>query len=414
MKDVKILLGCTILVALIFFACHKNELPSTDTTPSQQANTNFFKQQQWLKVNGGIYKEGKARFANENATLNWSYAYSFEKNATTYTVIPFSLGTCSYLLNKDERETRSSFALVVSEKDGKMEGAISVKNFGRLLRESDFLEVEKFMSFDGQEINAWANSFKTGLRPITLDKRVTRSTSTREGCGSIIYITDYITRCSNVGEINGVPITECRGVPVEIPVWQPCTGMSLPGGQEDGAGYPSTGGGGTGTGDPNTPTTTPPASMDEVKDEYKLICPKNFVFTDATSDQSWMEAGISEGYCRMVLIDAVTKQETVVIVELPTIYFGIPHINSDNNTTYFSINEAKALAADAFDLAEYQVRQAFKANPQESSDNLARLWIQKMDYWLKRSTYGKGMVTKQPSRNPATSVVVTKYSPCVD
>lgn len=74
--------------------------------------------------------------------------------------------------------------------------------------------------------------------------------------------------------------------------------------------------------------------------------------------------------------------------------------------------DAKNIAADALNLAEYDVRKKYKANRNLTSGQLGEFWILRMNFHIKSMTSGSGRVGKTGAQNTNAPTLSRPYSPC--
>jgi hypothetical protein len=74
---------------------------------------------------------------------------------------------------------------------------------------------------------------------------------------------------------------------------------------------------------------------------------------------------------------------------------------------------ARAAAADAFNLAEFEMRARFKQFPEMTAADLASYWISQAQIHMADFTFGQGKVGRIGSIHPATLVPKIPYLPCV-
>lgn len=178
---------------------------------------------------------------------------------------------------------------------------------------------------------------------------------------------------------------------------------------DDGGGSGGGGGGDTGSGD-NVDITVP--NVEPAESDYELTCPDNFSFSSTTSSNLWQEGRLTNIYCTLGVIDLSTGLLTNVrAVELPQVYFGLPYYNVEGNLLYTQ-NQAKAIAADALNLAEYDMRQKYKSDTDLTSAQLANFWVARMNYYMGNYTNNHGRVGRTGSINPANTPPSRAYHPC--
>lgn len=222
--------------------------------------------------------------------------------------------------------------------------------------------------------------------------------------GSLIYAKDE--QQNNSGGIDPVApivcsswivdswwVTYCDGVIVEIEYLYSTTYTNCP-----------EGGGSGGTNNPFYIAY----SLD---DDFLYTCPSNFTFTSITTNNLWQEAGISNSYCNLVYRDNLTNAIEIRQITIPYMYFGLPYYNQ-NGGIFFTSNQAKTRAANAFNDGEYAMRNYFKTHPYATDYELKQKWIEGADASLEAQTYGAGKVSTQPSMNPVAPIVIQPYASC--
>ena len=200
------------------------------------------------------------------------------------------------------------------------------------------------------------------------------------------------------------------------------TCQSTGGGWGEGGGYPNISGGGNGNGTGSGIGDNVP-ELDEIDDsdvpdgpkaesDYRYTCPDNFGFADVTVNNLWQEAEITDIYCNLGIYDfmsgTISNSKTV---KIPAASFGLPHFNIEGKLVYTK-NEAKAISADALNMAEEDMRKKYKANPYLTSGQLADYWMTRMNIRMKEITTSKGRVGRTGSINPDEKPPSKKYNPC--
>ncbi|KIA96892.1 hypothetical protein OC25_00305 [Pedobacter kyungheensis] len=191
-------------------------------------------------------------------------------------------------------------------------------------------------------------------------------------------------------------------------------------GDGDGGGVGGGGSGGSGGGSGSGGGTAPtlPEVSDEVPDsepsesDYAYTCPDNFDFAGVTLHELWQEAELTDIYCNLGIYDFMTGTvNNEKYVQIPQVYFGLPYFNVEGKLIY-TRNEAKAIAADAINSAEVDMRKKYKANPYLSSGQLAEYWVKRIDIRMKEYTKGLGKAGKTGSTNTTQTPPKKKYAPC--
>lgn len=141
-----------------------------------------------------------------------------------------------------------------------------------------------------------------------------------------------------------------------------------------------------------------------------LVCPTNFSFVSVTTHDLWQESVVTGIYCNLAIIG--TTQQGFIRVEIPEMHFGLPYNNVEGELVYTK-QQAAEIAADAFNLGEYKMRQAFKNNPQLSTVELAQIWINQAKQKMLILSKGRGRVGTTGSANAIKAAPSRlPYVPC--
>ncbi len=159
---------------------------------------------------------------------------------------------------------------------------------------------------------------------------------------------------------------------------------------------------------PNTPEDpNDPCGAGELEEDEDVTCPNNFVFVPVTTNSLWQEAKLTSVYSNLVFVGFGGSSKSI---QIPQLSFGLPYYNQDGDIM-FSHTQAKNIAAVAFDLAERDLRAHFKNFPYLTTQQLKTFWINRMDLYMKASTFGQGKVSTVGSVNPINPVPGIPYDP---
>jgi len=145
----------------------------------------------------------------------------------------------------------------------------------------------------------------------------------------------------------------------------------------------------------------------EPDDEY--TCPANFSFVSVTTNNLWQEAELTNIYCNVVYLNGSGSH--AVMVNIPQLYFGLPYYNVNSQLVY-SQNTAKAISADALNMAEYDMREYFKTHTTMTAGQLQQYWVQRANIRMMELTQNKGRISRYGSESPANPVPAIPYSAC--
>ena len=140
----------------------------------------------------------------------------------------------------------------------------------------------------------------------------------------------------------------------------------------------------------------------------KKICPENFNFVSVTTNNLWQEAAIANAYVKFVYSGTAFVN---IRVNLPTLYFGLPHHNI-NGVLVYSPYEAADIAVEVYNDAEKALVEYFKQNPYLTEAHYQNYWLGRMQYYMDIYTAGLGRVGTTGSLNPANPVVPANFVPC--
>lgn len=106
-----------------------------------------------------------------------------------------------------------------------------------------------------------------------------------------------------------------------------------------------------------------------------------------------------------------TGERAIRKVSLDKVYFGLPYYNVEGELVYSNRNAAE-ISADVLNIAEYEMRNKFKDNPQLTSYELAQYWLERMKHHMNEISTNRGRVDKYGSTNNPVPVVHRAYAPC--
>lgn len=170
--------------------------------------------------------------------------------------------------------------------------------------------------------------------------------------------------------------------------------------------------GGSGSSSSNTTSDSDVPNVEPSESDYRYTCPDNFEFSSVTTNGLWQEGELTNIYCNLGIYDYMTgtisNSKTIVISALS---FGLPY-NNVNGGLIYTKNQAKAISADALNMAEEDMRKKYKSNPYLTSGQLADYWISRMNIRMKELTSNKGRVGRTGSINPSQTPPTKAYNPC--
>jgi|GEM_PF-2544141 len=170
------------------------------------------------------------------------------------------------------------------------------------------------------------------------------------------------------------------------------------------------GGTGGGGGDDGVTDDVPNGEMSE--SDYLYTCPDNFSFSVVTTNDLWQEGVLTNIYCNLGILDFMTQTiSNAKTVQIPAVSFGIPYKNIEG-TLLYTQNQAKAIAADALNEAEKDMRKKYKANPYLTSGQLADYWVARINIRLKEYTGNRGRAGRTGSQSPSQPIPSRPYNPC--
>ncbi len=148
---------------------------------------------------------------------------------------------------------------------------------------------------------------------------------------------------------------------------------------------------------------------EDVEDEPDYTCPDNFTFVSVTNHDLWQEAILTDVYCNLLRLSGGPK--VWFKISISELYFGVPYYNVEGNLVY-SKSTAQAMAADAINRAEFDMRKYFARNNSATYNQLQEYWINKTNEYMKEFSSGRGKAGKTGSSNPKNIVPPRKYEAC--
>lgn len=145
--------------------------------------------------------------------------------------------------------------------------------------------------------------------------------------------------------------------------------------------------------------------------DFKYICPQEFVFVITTTHELWQTACIATAHCNIKFYDGDSRQYVERHVEVPKMYFQGPYKDTFGIvvlTPYL----ATLYAAQAFNDGENAMHDAFKADIYLTSSQLSSLWLSTANSIFMGLTRGQGRVTATPPFNSINPIPVVQYVAC--
>lgn len=159
-------------------------------------------------------------------------------------------------------------------------------------------------------------------------------------------------------------------------------------------------------------TTTPCDNTKTDVSDFVYTCPDNFSFTSVTTNNLWQEGVLTDIHCHLFIYDSFNGQVTNErYVTIPQVYFGLAYFNVEGQLI-FTQNQARAIAADAFNQAEADMRKKYKSNPSLSNTQLADYWITQINTNMSDLTSKRGKAGRTGSINPTHIPPSNAYKPC--
>ncbi len=94
--------------------------------------------------------------------------------------------------------------------------------------------------------------------------------------------------------------------------------------------------------------------------DYMYTCPDNFEFSSVTSNGLWQEGELTNIYCNLGIYDYMSGTiSNSKSVNINSLSFGLPY-NAVNGGIVYTKNQAKAISADALNMAEEDMRKKYK------------------------------------------------------
>jgi hypothetical protein len=144
-------------VALLLVACKKHDVSKVDQHTELK---------EWLKQNGGSYKNGVLQFKGVNGEtkagqLNWSQVRTYQIDGTSYSEVPFAFGVennASLRSNTSETNVDATFYLMFRTMNGEIDGAIKVVQQSVDLKANNEIKtgtLESFRNLKNVLVNIW-------------------------------------------------------------------------------------------------------------------------------------------------------------------------------------------------------------------------------------------------------------------
>lgn len=146
-----------LFVVLLLVACKKHDVSKVDQHTELK---------EWLKQNGGSYKNGVLQFKGVNGEtkagqLNWSQVRTYQIDGTSYTEVPFAFGVennGSLRSNTSETNVDATFYLMLRTINGEIDGAIKVVQQNVALNANNETKtgtLESFRNLKNVLVNIW-------------------------------------------------------------------------------------------------------------------------------------------------------------------------------------------------------------------------------------------------------------------